>query len=87
MIKLSCIAALIAVTSAAQDYLCVMRDCGASPKTALKGTLEDALTNAKALENCMQKANSNGPKLVVVPKDYAFSAMATMHVNMTDVTL
>jgi len=85
--KLSCIAALIAVTSAAEDHLCVVKDCGAVPKTSLKVSLEDTLTNAKALETCLSKASTEGPKTVVIPKGHAFSAMATRNVNLTDVTL
>lgn len=81
------LAALLVSSSAAEDFLCVKRDCGAIPKTSLKVNLNDTLTNAQALETCIKKASKEGPKKVVVPKGYAFSSMATHHTNLTDVVL
>lgn len=75
------------VVTASQDFLCVQRDCGAVPKTSLKVELEDTIANAKALETCIERANREGPKVVLIPHGYAFSSMPTMHSNLADITL
>ena len=80
---------LLATTTvnASSDFLCVKRDCGAIPKTSLKVELADTITNAKALETCIERANREGPKVVLIPHGYAFSSMPTSHANLTDVAL
>ena len=83
---ISATAIFAGISAASDDHLDVMRDCGAVPKTSLNVELNDTVTNAKALETCIEKAN-NGGKTVVIPKGYAFSATASSHANLTDVAL
>jgi len=48
-----------------------MHDCGAVPKTSLKVEVNDTVTNAKALLDCLYKANET-MGTVVIPKGWAF---------------
>ena len=66
-----------------------MADCNAVPKADYYDqSYDDAITNAKALKECLQKANNTlDTRTVIIPEDYTFTAMAVNITNLFNVTL
>ena len=82
----SYLVSILIAACAASAHLDIMHDCGAVPKTSLNVAYNDTVTNAKALLNCLNKANETAGT-VVVPKGWAFSSMGVNAQHLVGVTL